>query len=131
MSRFVMIMSLSIVLILGQAFKLHMHIQHDETSEASSGHIVVVHTAIMLHDLAYSTPLDTTQDHQHLAEIDISPDSVVTKAELLHPFLLLFLFASLFLCLPRAFYFCRWPSLNTKPAALYYLFCPPLRAPPV
>lgn len=126
MSRFAMVVSLGIVLILGQVFKLHMHIQH---AEASSEHIVVVHSAIVLHDLPYSNPLDTA-DHHHVAEIDISPDSAVIKAKLLYPFLLLILFASLFLFLPKTLCFCRWYSVYAKPAVLYYLFYPPLRGPP-
>jgi hypothetical protein len=122
---------LGIALVLGQALKLHMHIQHDGIPSLTTGHVVVVHTAISHHDITYDLQhQEDPQAHHHLAEIDMSPDSATAKVVSFNPFMLLFLIACIFLCAPQLRYIRRWFALSTKPVSLYYLFYPPLRAPP-
>lgn len=127
---YVLIACLGTALLLGQVFKLHMHIQHDENS-VSAGHIADVHAAFSTHDTQHNTHHQDDVQNHHLADIKISPDGVVKKAGLFNLFVPLFLITSIFLCVPWLRCIHRQHIHKIKPIFLYYLFHPPLRAPPM
>ena len=129
-SQYALIVCMGIALLFGQAFKLHMHIQHDEVT-ASAGHIVDVHAASSLYNTGYDAHhQDDIQDHHSSADIDVSPDSFVKKISLFKLFVLFFFVTGFILYAPQLLRIHRQYHLKTKPASLYYLFHPPLRAPP-
>lgn len=128
--QYVFILYLCITLLMAQASGLHMHVQHDDHSSATSGHIVNIHAATTAHGI--DTHHHETQDDHHPAAIDVSQDYLVKKTSLLSHLALFVFFIGIFLCVPRLRYvFSRWrykpPSVNSY----YYLLQPPLRAPPV
>lgn len=129
--RYALIACLALTLALGQASKLHMHIEHDDVlSSTMSEHKLDVHIASSLHDSTHDTHhQDGFQDH-HLTDYKVSPDSVVKKIESFTPFILLFLFVSLFLGIPQLRSTFR-QHIQTKLTSSYYLLSPPLRAPPI
>ena len=116
---------------LGQVFKLHMHVEHDESlSSTMAEHKLNVHVASSLHDTTHDTHhQDDFQDH-HLTDIKVTPDSVVKKVESFNPYLLLFLFIGFFLGIPklRSIF---GQHIQAKLTSTYYLLSPPLRAPPI
>lgn len=123
---------LSIVLLFAQTFKLHMHIHHDGIpSFATAGHIVDVHLASSPHDTTYDTRHQDDIQHHHVAEIDISASSFMTKTDLLNPFMLLMLTVCIFLGAPQIRRIYRKDVAKTKRPPRYYLLHPPLRAPPL
>ena len=128
--QYVFILYLCITLLMAQASGLHMHVQHDDHSSATSGHIVDIHAATTAHDI--DDHHHETQDNHHPAAIDVSQDYLVKKSSLLNPLALIVFIIGLFLCVPRLrCIFSRWrykpPIVNFD----YYLLQPPLRAPPV
>lgn len=126
-SQYALIVCLGVALLLGQTFKLHMHIQHDEIpSSPATEHIVDVHVASSLHNAHHQ---DDFQDH-HPAEIDISSSGFVKKVELVNPFVLLFFIISIILCVPRLRRIHKKHTSKTERPLSYYLLLPPLRAPP-
>ncbi len=131
-SQYALIVYLGIALLLGQTFKLHMHIQHDGIpSSTNAGHIIDVHVAFSPHDTTYHTHhQDNVQGHYHPAEIGISSIGFVKKAGLLNSFVLLFFIISIFLCVPRLRRIHRKRYSKTERPLRYYLLQPPLRAPP-
>jgi len=128
---YALIACLALTLALGQASKLHMHIEHDDVpSSTMSEHKLNVHIATSLHDSTHDTHhQDDFQDH-HLTDIKVGPDSVVKKIESFTPFILIFLFVSLFLGIPQLRNIFR-QHIQTKLTSTYYLLSPPLRAPPI
>jgi len=107
-----------------------MHLEHDDHSDAS-GHVVDVHTASILHDFDLTHHDGFLGDDHHPVAIDVSPDNLIQKTNLLNPLILILLFIGLLLILPRMV--CR---LSQRPyikrfTSRYYLFQPPLRAPPL
>lgn len=130
-SQYTLIIFLGVALLFGQAFKFHMHIQHDGIPASSSGHIIDVHTAASLHDTTHDTHhQDGIQDHHHPTEIDISSESLVKKVGLSSLSMLLFLVV-IILCASRLRCIHGWHILKTTPVSLNYLLHPPLRAPPM
>lgn len=129
--QYALIACLALTLALGQSSKLHMHIEHDDVlSSTMSEHKLDVHIATSLHDSTHDTHhQDDFQDH-HLTDYKVSPDSVVKKIESFTPFILLFLFVSLFLGIPQLRIIFR-QHIQTKLTSTYYLLSPPLRAPPI
>lgn len=129
--QYALIACLALTLALGQSSKLHMHLEHDDVvSSAISDHKLDVHIATSLHDSTHDNHhQDDFQDH-HLADYKVSPDSVVKKIESFTPFILLFLFVSLFLGIPQLRTIFR-QHIQTKLTSNYYLLSPPLRAPPI
>ena len=125
--RYLLVLCLSLALILSQASRLHMHVQHDDHSSVASGHVVNVHTATLLHDLNLT---DHHGDH-HVAAIDVSTDNLVKKTNSLNPLVLILLCIGLFLYLPHLISLPRQRRFQTLFTYCYYLFNPPLRAPPV
>ena len=129
--QYVLIACLALTLALGQSSKLHMHIEHDDVlSSTMSDHKLDVHIATSLHDSTHDTHhQDDFQDH-HLTDYKVSPDSVVKKIESFTPFILFFLFVTLFLGIPQLRSIFR-QHIQTKLSSTYYLLSPPLRAPPI
>jgi len=133
MTQYALIAFMGIVLLFGQAFKFHMHIQHDGIPSSNTAHVIDVHAVSSVHDTSYGThhaPIENTENHHHSAEIDVSIDSVSTKIESLNSIVLLFLVVSIFLFIPLLRSTCRFyiqKIISTSPNFLLY---PPLRAPP-
>ncbi len=128
-----LILCLSLVLLLVQTNRLHIHIDHSEQSGSTEpavynpavyNHVINVHTASIQHDL------DFTNHHaeNHHAAIDVSPD--IKKINLLEP-LTLILFIGFFLIIPRLICIRRQRFNKAHNPLYYYLLHPPLRAPPV
>lgn len=130
--QYVFTLSLCIALLMAQTSGLHLHVQHDDHSSATSGHIVDIHIASTLHDINTHNHNHEALDDHHPAAIDISQDYLVKKTNLFNDLVLFIFFIGIFLCVPRLrCVFSRWrykpPTVNT-----YYNFLsPPLRAPPV
>lgn len=126
-----LIAGLVLSLAFGHAFKLHMHLEHNhDPSSTLSEQKLDVHIASSFHDSVHNTlHQDDFQDH-HLADIKVSPDSAVKKVKTFTPFIVLFLFLSLFLAVPPLRSVFR-KHLQTKLTSIYYLLSPPLRAPPI
>ena len=129
-TRYALILCLSVVLLFSQIFRLHMHIQHDDVT-ASADHIVTVHAASSLQDSRYDIDRQDDVPNHHPAELKVSPDRVVMKVALLKAFILLIFIASIFLNVLPLRYFHRLYFLKNKLTSLSYLFRPPLRAPPL
>lgn len=133
--RYAFIVCLSITLLFSQTFKVHMHIQHDESvSETSQKHIVDVHVDVgsSLHNSSHNTHhQDDFLDHQYHAEVDVSTDSFVKKVGLSNLSVLLFFIIGFILLTPRLQSISRRYILKIKPISFYYLLLPPLRAPPI
>lgn len=135
-SIYALIACLSIALLLGQTFKLHMHIAHDDISSAGN-HIVDVHvdTSVIhssshnaIHDNHHEDNLD---EGHHADEIDLSSSSLVKKSLSFNQFVLFFFVISIVLSLPQLSHFLRKQDFTLQQAISYYLLQPPLRAPPV
>lgn len=132
--KYAFIVCLSFVLLLGQAFKLHLHVTPIENlaSHTFTEQIGQVHIASKLHDAANDTEYQANNhSHKHHSEIEISSDSIVKKSELHVLGALLFLAVVLVLLSLRV---CRVIRFFSKPqqfiTSLLYLISPPLRAPP-
>lgn len=128
-TRLALIAVLSVLLLFVQSFKLHMHVQQKEvpsTTEATS--TIIIHEVSYLHDT-------NIQDHElenlNPAEINIFPDSVVKKINLLNPLLGLLFLAILFWRLAPLRAIIRKPDFKTEHPPLELLTHQPLRAPPV
>jgi len=128
--QYALIICLGITLLFGQAFKFHMHIQHESVPSSTTAHIIGVHASSSLHGMSHNTHHEETGNQHHAAEIDISLDSVATKIELLNSIVLLFLVASIFLCVPLLRSFSIFAKHKTKLTSPNFLLYPPLRAPP-
>jgi len=124
--QYVLVVGLAFALMLGQPSKLHMHIEHNDVFSSSiSDHKLNVHIATSLHDSPYDT--------HHQTDYKVSSDSTVStvkKVETFAPFILFFLFVSLFLAIPPLRSIFR-KHIQTKLTSTYYLLSPPLRAPPI
>ena len=133
-SQYVLVAFLGMVLLFGQAFKFHMHIEHDGIPSSTTAHVIDVHATSSIHDMSHDLhhdSIENTGNHHHSAEIDISLDSLSTKIKLLNSLVLLFLVVSIFLCIPLLRATCRFYTQKIKPTSLNFLLYPPLRAPPV
>lgn len=128
-SRYMLIACLSVALLISQMFRLHLHIEHDEASTVAA-HLIETHTIASLHDRAFDTQQDDTQDH-HTSEVDVSTDSFVKKVKLFSIFMFFFLFISTYFQFPRLCCIRFQHLLTTNSASLYNLLHPPLRAPPL
>ena len=137
--QILLILCLSLSLLLAQTNRLHMHLEHDDHADtaghAVDGHVVDVHAASILHDfdpLHHSGHHDGfLADDHHPVAIDVSPDNLIQKTNLLNPLIFILLFIGLLLILPRLFYRIRQRPYIKRSTSRYYLFQPPLRAPPL
>lgn len=125
-----LILCLSLALLLAQTNQLHMHLEHDDHSD-TSGHAVDVHAASILHDFDLNHHDAFLDDDHHHAAIDLSPDNLIQKTNLLNPLILILLFIGLLLVLPRLAFRVRQRPYIKRFTSRYYLFQPPLRAPPL
>jgi len=124
--QYLLILCLGLALLLTQTNRLHMHLEHNEHADVS-GHVVSVHTASILHDF------DLTNRHvdHHPAAIDVSPDNLIKKTIVLTTPVLILLLIGFFLIEPRLVCLYRSRFYEKLFATCYYLFHPPLRAPPI
>ena len=131
-SRYAFILCLSIALLFSQTFQAHMHLQHDEHAGQELGHVVDLHIASSVHESTHDTHhQDDFMDHQYHAEVDVSTDSFVKKAEQLNFSMLLFLIVGLIISIPTSAIFSKHSLFKKiRPKPLYYSLSPPLRAPP-
>jgi len=125
--QYILVLCIGLALVLSQANQLHMHIQHDDHSSVVSGHIVNVHSATLLHDIN----LNDHHDDHHATGIDVNTDNLVKKSNSLNPLVVILFCIALFLFLPRLINLPRLLSYQPLFTSCYYLFHPPLRAPPV
>ena len=125
--KYLLVMCISLMLILSQTNRLHMHVEHEDHSSAASAHVINLHTSTLLHEIDL---LDHHGD-QHSATIDINADHLVKKTNSFNPLLLFLLFIGLFLYIPRLICLPRQSAYQVLFNPCYYLLHPPLRAPPV
>jgi len=125
--RYAWVACLAIVLIFSQSFTLHLHVEYDDAAAVASADAELgVHAAFFSHNL---------KDHKHfqehkLPDVKVSSDNTAKKVKSFSPYVLFFLFISFFLGVLPFRYVSR-KHVRTKLASLYYLFNPPLRAPPI
>ena len=128
--QYAFILFFCIALLMAQTSGLHLHVQHDDHSSATPGHIVDIHIASTLHDI--NTQNHEALDDHHPVAIDISQDYLVKKTNLFNDLVLFIFFIGIFLCVPRLR--CVFSRLRYKTATINpccYLLLPPLRAPPL
>ncbi len=125
--QYVWVACLTIVLLFSQSFALHLHVVYDNASTAISVEKELgVHAAFFSHDQEHH---EHVQEHK-LPDVKASPDNTVKKVKSFSSYVLFFLFVSFFLGIPKLLFFSRKYS-RKKLSSLYYLFNPPLRAPPI
>lgn len=135
-SIYALIACLGIALLLGQMFKLHMHIAHDDISSAGN-HIVDVHLdTSVIHSSSHNSMHDNhhennLEESHHDDEINISFSSLMKKSMSLNQFVVFFFIISVFFSIPQLSCFLRKRDFTIKQAISYYLLQPSLRAPPV
>lgn len=122
--RTLLILCISLALLFSQINLLHMHIEHNDHSNASD-HIVDVHTATLMHDF------DLILDDHHSVAVDISPDNLSQTVNSLNPQLFILFFVGLLLILSPLLYSVRQKLFLKYFTRRYYLLQPPLRAPPL
>ncbi len=127
-----LIACLGLSLLFAQTFKSHMHIQHDENhSSAATEHIIDIHVSSAVHDSQHDTDIQfADQDHHDTIVIEAGTSSFVKKAGLLNPFIFLFVI-SFILSVPRLLRYRRNRDTEIVRPQYFYLFHPPLRAPPL
>ena len=133
--QYLLILCLSLALLLAQTNRLHMHLEHDDHSDTSGhavdGHVVDVHAASILHDFDLTHHEGFLDGDHHPVAIDVSPDNLIQKTNLLNPLVLILLFIGFLLILPRLVCRIRQRPYIKRFTSRYYLFQPPLRAPPL
>lgn len=131
-SRYMLIICMSAALLLAQAFKFHMHVQHDGSAAAvTSGYVLDAHAAVSFHGTEFD--LHQTGDetgHHHSADVNVSVDSVVKQVKIFSLLILLLSIVSILWSAPRLVCTRIERFAKTKLVPLYYLQQPPLRAPP-
>ncbi len=125
---YLLIALLGFTLMLGQMSKLHMHVSGEHTSAVYGGHSIAMHPAYSQQDTIYDAQYQNDNDRP--AEIEVVSGSLVKDTESFNPFILMITLICLsiyilFLSLFRK----KWLSRIERPP-VYYLFNPPLRAPP-
>lgn len=138
LSTYALIACLGIALVLGQMFKIHMHIGHDDiSSSVSTDHVFEIHvnTSVIHNDLHKSMhhshhENDLDKDH-HADEIDLSFGSLVKKSMSLNQFVFFFFIIGIVISVLLLSRFLRIRDFTSKQSSRYYLFQPPLRAPPI
>jgi len=128
--QYAFIVWLGMMLMLGQVFKLHMHVKQQHAG--ASEEISQLHIASTLHHEQNQTESHLQNQHPgQFSEIDISAESHVNKVEILVLAGLLFLVgALLFFNLRPGRVSNRFTFPSRRVSSLLYLVIPPLRAPP-
>ncbi len=131
-SQYALITCLGVLLLFAQTFKSHMHIQHDGNhSSAATEHIIDIHVSSAAHDSEHDTHSQlAAQDHHGAIEIDTGSSSFAKKAGLSSPLVFL-LVISYILSIPRVIRRRKEHETKTDRPPNFYLFHPPLRAPPL
>ncbi len=137
MLKILLILCLSFTLLLSQASKMHMHLEHDDhvmSSEHGHGHanthVVNIHSESTPHDFNLTNHHGDHQNHATSA-VDISADKLLTKVNLLDHLVFILLFICVLLSSPRLRGTIRLALSNIPFTSRYYLLQPPLRAPPI
>lgn len=134
-SRYALIVWLSVTLLFVQTFNPHMHIGHGENSSpATVEHMadIHIHTASFLHGIYDNLHYQGNfQNHHHMEEITVSPDGLVKKTGSLNPLVFLIFIVTLVLYVPRLRRIRRIFDSKTERPPRYYLVHPPSRAPPL
>lgn len=129
--QYALVACIGITLLLGQTFKLHMHVQRDANSTTSTPtQILDVHIASSLHDTMPDSVHDGSDTKHHVSEVDISPDSLAKKIELLGLYVFLFVVIGILLQKQQVSRIARPARAEAGPSTSHYLLHPPLRAPP-
>lgn len=119
-------------LLVAQTFKLHLHIEHEDTPLTGIEiHTVDVHAVSYLHEINHdSTHHDDIQQH-HNSDIDVgsTTNNLVKKTQILNLFVFFVLTLFIILSVPQLRHIRRWYE-EKKPRAFSYCF-PPQRAPPI
>ncbi len=125
--KYAWVACLAVVLIFSQSFTLHLHVEYDDVPSVTTADSELgVHAAFFSHNLEHH---EHFQEHK-LPDVKVTSDNTVKKVKSFSSYILFFLFVSFFLgVLP--FRYVSWKHVRTKLACLYYLFNPPLRAPPI
>ena len=118
-------------LLIAQTIKLHMHIDHENTSLTDTEtHTVDVHALSYLQETTHdSHHHDDMQQHHDSIDIDSTANNLVKKTQILNPFVFFVLTIFIILCMPQLRQIRRWYE-EKKPRAFSYCF-PPQRAPPI
>ena len=128
--KYLLVLCLSAVLLLAQTDKFHMHLEHDDRSGLST-HVFAVHPESTRHDFTLSNHHDSHfADHSSDA-VNVSPDTLMKKTNFLNLLLVIVFFTGFLLCIPRRTSVSRQRFYKILIPTCYYLFQPPLRAPPV
>ena len=130
MFKYFLVLCFSAALLLAQTGKLHMHLEHNEHSE-SSAHVVSVHPESALHDFERANHHGEHFDGHSADAVDVSPDIALKNANILNPLAVILLFVGFLLFIPRPMSVIRRRFDRTGFPSCWYLFQPPLRAPPV
>lgn len=134
-STYALIACLGMALLLGQTFKLHMHIAHDDISSSATtdhSHIVDIHIEpSVMHSSHSSMHENSIEEEHHSDEINISFSSLVKKSMSLNQFVFFFFIISIVLSIPQLSRFLRKRDFTIDHPLSYYLLQPSLRAPPV
>jgi len=129
MGKYLLVLCLSVALILAQTGNFHMHLIHDDHA-GSSAHVVDIHPISTRHNI------DSTNHHGgHSADhsnnaVEVNPEPLLKNANLLSLLIIIVFFIGLFLRVPRQNRVSRQKFDKTLFPPCYYLFQPPLRAPP-
>lgn len=131
-SQYMFIFCLGIALLFAQTFKLHMHIEHEDTSLTNTEvHTVDLHAVSYLHEINHnSNHHDDIQQH-HNSDIDVgsTTNNLVKKSQTINPFVFFIFIIFILLCVPLLSRIHTWFE-EKKPRAFSYCF-PPQRAPPI
>ena len=119
-------------LLIAQTFKLHLHIEHENTPLTDTEiHTVDVHAASYLHETNHDSNHhnDIQQHHNSIdIDVDLTTNNIVKKVQLLNPFVLFVFTLFIILCAPQLRQTRSWYQ-EIKPRAFSYC-SPPQRAPP-
>jgi hypothetical protein len=137
--QYLLIACLSVALLLGQAVKLHMHVQHDDVfsensviNNVATSHVVDVHVSSTLYNTIHDGHhQDDFPNHHNNTDIDISSSEFLKISKLLNLFIFLIFVVSFILSVPLLQRICKKHISETNHAVRYYLLQPPLRAPPI
>ena len=119
-------------MLIAQSIKLHMHVEHKNTSLSGTEiHTVDVHALSYLHETNHDSinHNDLQQNHEHDAvDVGSAANNLVKKFQMLNPFVFFVLTLYIILSVPQLRYIRRCYE-EKKPRTFSYYF-PPQRAPP-
>jgi len=130
LAKYLLVLCLSITLLLSQTGNLHMHLVHADHA-GSSTHLFELHPESNRHDPDLSNHHDGHPNDHSTFAVDVSPETLLKNTKLLN-LLFLIIFLSVFLLrIPPRTSVNRQQFCKTLFPPCYYLFHPPLRAPPI